>query len=408
MRTFTKGIGFFILTSLFLVGNSQAAIEHSLINDNNQNISTRSFHETTELAELLWNEQSAKFIEQYENEKYREAYKTAMRVYNLAENNFGLNDVNTADSLLKLGIITQIMGDMAKAEDYLYGALVILEDQLKPGNPDIAIALTNLGNLYYDKKEFDKVEEFHKKALSIRLKAFGKEDSSVAQSNYNLGVLYENTGEYDKAENHYREALSIWTQVYGPLHPYIGNTLANLTNTYIAHKKLSNAILTQQRIVAFKKSTLGIDHQEVAQSLIDLGSLYVEQGQYDVAGGTYKEALNIAKDFLKPTDPQLAMLMYTLANTYHMQARMEEPGDSFPNNDVLSDTIAQDKNLQTTILVQQALPLYVRAAEILDAKQKTENQTALQAVLSELAMLYKAIGEEDKAIETESRISMNH
>jgi tetratricopeptide (TPR) repeat protein len=192
------------------------------------------------------------------------------------------------------------------------------------------------------------------------------------------------------------------------LHPYIGNTLANLTNTYIAHSKISDAILTQQRIVAFKKSTLGIDHHEVAQSLIDLGSLYVEQGQYDVAGGTYKEALNIAKDFLNPTDPQLAMLMYTLANTYHMQARMEEPGDSFPNNDALSDTIARDKNLQTAILVQQALPLYVRAAEILDNKQKTENQTALQAVLSELAMLYKAIGEEDKAIETESRISMNH
>jgi hypothetical protein len=36
----------------------------------------------------------------------------------------------------------------------------------------------------------------------------------------------------------------------------------------------------------------------------------------------------------------------------------------------------------------------------------TENQPALQVVLSELAMLYKSIGENDKATATESRIHL--
>lgn len=407
MRTITTGFGLLAFTSLFLISNSLAAINNeSLVNGDSQATTSRSFHETTELAEQLWNEQSNHFIQQYESGNLQEAHQTAIRTHRLAVNAFGFDDINTADSLVKLGIITQVLGNLALAEDHLLGALVILEDKLEPGHPDIAVALTNLGNLYYDKKDFQKVEEFHNNALIIRMNAFGTEDSSVAQSNYNLAVLYENIGEYKRAESHYREAIGIWTRVHGPLHPYVGNTLNNLTNTYIAQSKISEAIKIQQRTVAFNKSIFGIEHHEVAQSLIELGSMYIEQGQYDVAGGTYKEALNIAKELLNPTDPQLAMLMYTLANAYHMQARMSDPGDSFPNNEVLSDMVEEDENSQTTILVQQALPLYKRAIEILDTRQMEENQPALQAVLSELAMLYKAIGEDDKAVATESRITM--
>ena len=142
--------------------------------------------------------------------------------------------------------------------------------------------------------------------------------------------------------------------------------------------------------------------------MIELGTLYVGQGQYDIAGGTYKEALNIAENLLNPIDPQLALLMYTLANVYHLQARMEEPGDSFASNEVLSDIIAADSEYQTTLLVRQALPLYERAAEILDMDHEIENQPALNVVLSELAVLYKSIGETDKATATESRINSNH
>ncbi|MCK4586196.1 MAG: hypothetical protein KAU29_02580, partial [Gammaproteobacteria bacterium] len=65
-----------------------------------------------------------------------------------------------------------------------------------------------------------------------------------------------------------------------------------------------------------------------------------------------------------------------------------------------------DSELQTAVLVRQALPLYERAAEILDTDHISENQPALQVVLSELAILYKSIGEKDKATATESRIHL--
>jgi hypothetical protein len=75
----------------------------------------------------------------------------------------------------------------------------------------------------------------------------------------------------------------------------------------------------------------------------------------------------------------------------------------------LTDATTESKvmleNNQTTSLFEQARPLYERAAAILDTKQNLD-PSALQVVLSELAMLYKAIGANDKASATESRISL--
>jgi len=406
MNSLAKRILIVLMISLLPVSNGLAGYNQPLnLPSSAQPVINNSLHETTELAEILWAEQSASFVTLYEAGDFTNAFETANRSYNFSKDYFGENSVNTADTLLKLGIVNQSMGNLPSAKKYLVNALAILEKKLSPDDPDIAITLTNLGNVHYDLQDYTASENNHKSSLNIRLHAFGPDDSSVAQSTYNLAVLYERISEYQKAEDHYRKAIGIWTRNYGPLHPYIGRTLSNLANTYIAQSKISDAIRIQQRAVAFKKSTLGIEHKEVAQALIELGILYVGQGQYDIAGGTYKEALNIAENLLNPIDPQLALLMYTLANVYHLQARMEEPGDSFASNEVLSDIIAADSEFQTTLLVRQALPLYERAAEILDIDQEIENQPALHVVLSELAILYKSIGENDKATATETRLN---
>ena len=58
----------------------------------NVQTSTHSFHETTELAEKLWAEQTSRFIQLYEQGQYNEAQKMALRTYEFADNYFGIND----------------------------------------------------------------------------------------------------------------------------------------------------------------------------------------------------------------------------------------------------------------------------------------------------------------------------
>jgi len=379
-----------------------------------QQTSIRSFHETTELAETLWADLTNRFIVNYEKGDYQNALFIAQRAYEIANNNFGLNDVNTADALLKLGIINQTLGKLNTAEDYLLGSLVILEDKLSPDHSDVAVIMTNLGNVYFELQRPEESEKYHQQALQIRKNAFGDNDPTVAQSTYNLAVLYENQQRYAQAATFYQKAISSWSASIGPTHPYVGNALSNLSNVYNMqgkHKKATNIL---QRAVAFKKSVFGAQHEEVAQTLISLGTNYLEQGKYSPASNAYEEALDIAQHVLKSSDPQLALLMYTLANIYHTQARIEEQKAGIhPSSEVSilpsNDTVALANTAQTkTSLFEQALPLYQKAAEILDGganDSQSETQSALDVVLAELAMLYKEIGNTDMAQATELRIA---
>jgi len=260
-------------------------------------------------------------------------------------------------------------------------------------------------------------------ALKIRQNAFGNTNPVVAQSTYNLAVLYEREKMYDKAELLYQKAITLWSKSIGPTHPYVGNALGSLTNVYTAQSKYKEAANVLRQTVTYKKSTLGEQHEEVAQTLINLGTAYLEQEKFNSASSAYAEALNIAQNLLTSSDPQLALLMYTLANIYHMQARMSESTniattteemshdansvdiakdivESSSKPSISTDTIAQQSN----DLLEQALPLYKKAAEILDVEEG-KNGATLNVVLTELAMLYKAIGNADMATATESRLS---
>jgi tetratricopeptide (TPR) repeat protein len=372
-------------------------------------ITLDSLHETTEIAETVWADLSTRFVQLYEQANYQAAYDVAYRAHQIAEQNFGTNNISTADSLLKLGIVSQNLGEVDAAEDYMLSSLAILGDQLSPDHPDLAVVLTNLGNIYFESGRLKKSEQFHRKALVIRKNAFGLSDPSIAQSTYNLAVLYEHDHEYGKASRFYSQAISLWTQTLGPDHPYVGTALSNLTNTYTAQLKYAEAAVIQHRTVAYNKSVFGTKHQEVASSLIDLGALYLEQGQFHPAANAYEEALNIAEHVLSSSDPQLAVLMYTLANAYHVQARVVMPDDTsaIANTATTSEIAATDGEHKTDSLFAQALPLYEKAAKILDTEQN-KNQPVLKIVLSELVLLYKEIGDMDKANATESRLSLSH
>jgi len=396
-------IGFLLLTPSIAFSSANPV----LIPTTEQQTSIRFFHETTELAEIIWIDLTNHFIKYYESGDYQNALLVAQRTYTIADNNFGSNDVNTADALLKLGIIRQTLGSLNEAENHLLKALLILEKQLSPNHPDLAVVMTNIGNVYFESQRPELSEKYHQQALKIRVNSFNADDSAIAQSTYNLAVLYESQHKYEQAAVFYQQAISSWSASMDPMHPYVGNALSNLSVVYNKQGKHKKATDILQRMLVFKKSVFGAQHEEVAQTLINLGTNYLEQGEYSPASHAYEEALNIAQHVLSSSDPQLALLMYTLANIYHTQARIEEQNQTPSETGIIpanNPTTLEDTAQRKTALFAQALPLYEKAAEILDAGEN-ETQSALDVVLTELAILYKEIGNTDMAKAIESRIT---
>ena len=380
----------------------------------------KELQSTSHLAEDIWGRLTNEFVTQYESGDYTQAAATAQLAYSIAEKSFGPEHVNTADSLLKLGIITDSMGNSGLAKEYLLGALTILEENLTPNHVDIAVVLTNIANVYFAEGNNVKSEEFHQRALKIRQLNLGTNDATVAQSMYNLAVLYDDIGEYDHAAQLYEKAVEIWLDTLGANHPYVANALNNLANVYISKGDLALAAQLHQHSLKIRRKLYGNNHPEVARSIINLASLYVKDSDYSHAEPLYEEAVDLSQKILGPSHPQVAMLLYSLANVYHIQGRMDQMPDADENGNVGAAVIDNENGkIQKASLsntksskpekdyFQLALPLYERALEIFDNSMEADHP-AITAMLNELAMLYKSVGKPKMAEEVLARLSHQH
>jgi len=403
------------------VGNAHAyvkATENGLRSITSQQ--NEAINETTAIAEQIWDNLTVEFVNHFEEGRYARAAVTARTAYELAESSFGPNHINTADSMLKLGIVAETLGDLPTAKQQMLKALTILENQLSPTHVDVAVVLTNLANVYFEGNEPKVSEQYHLRALNIRRQANGDTDASVAQSLYNLAVLYDDLLEYKKAIENYQTAIEIWEQTIGPAHPYVANALNNLANVYLASGKMDVAEGLHYRSLAIRKQIYGNVHAEVARSLINLGALYVKQNNYEKAKPAYAEAVNVAEKLFGPSHPQVAMLLYSLANIYHIQGRMDRNEEeelaiqkvSYDDSQGKADTVElnsqiSDLHKSSQAYFSKALPLYERALEILDSTIGGSHP-AMTAMLTELALLYKSVGRTSEAELMQVRLNKTH
>ena len=404
--------------SALAIGNAHAYSKPSPEGLHSINIQQDSaLHETTALAENIWDKLTMEFVEHYEEGRFARAALTARSAYELAVSTFGPNHINTADSMLKIGIVAETLGDTGTAKEQMLSALSILEKQLGSTHEDIAVVLTNLANVYFEENQPELSEQNHQRALTIRLQAFGETDATVAQSLYNLAVLYDDMLQYDKAIEHYERAIKIWNVTLGPAHPYVANGLNNLANIYLAVENYAAAEELHNHSLAIRKLIYGRVHAEVARSLINMGALYVKQSAYEKAKPVYKEAVSVAEKLFGPSHPQVAMLLYSLANIYHIQGRMDKNEETELTNtkvnfsgetgktDITGKIDALHESSQAYFA--KALPLYERALEILD-NTIGNNHPAMSAMLSELALLYKSVGKINKAEQMQVRLNKIH
>ena len=148
-----------------------------------------------------------------------------------------------ASSLNNLGLlyheVARSLDGAEKAEKFeqakkLYlQALEISESSASPvGQPEYAIALTNLANLYHDVGKFTEAGKRYEEALKLRREILSENHPDVASSIGNLAAHYRSLGRFDEAEQHYKQALAVLKDALGETHPVYGVMLRNLAKLY--------------------------------------------------------------------------------------------------------------------------------------------------------------------------------
>jgi CHAT domain-containing protein/Tfp pilus assembly protein PilF len=338
-----------------------------------------------------------------------EAAALAERAVPLYEKAFGSDHPEVATALSNLGQHYYLQRDYEKAESLYLRALAIREKAFEPDHPDIAEVLNKLGSVYVDQMLYAKAEPLKLRALAIREKAFGPDHPDVAQALSNLGFLYMQEGLYAKAEPLQQRALAIREKTFGPDHSDVVHTLRVLGSLYVYEGRYAEAEVTLARALAVNEKRLGTEHTDVADNLNSLGLLYTNQGLYARAEPMFLRALSIQEKVL---GPQQYMVSATLNNLAMMYFRQDlylkaEPlwvralaiveaafGTEHPYVAIVSGNLGvlyQDQGLYA-----KAEPLLVRAVA-LSEKALGPDHTQVASAVNNLAVLYDLEGSFAKA-----------
>ena len=123
-----------------------------------------------------------------------------------------------------LGMVQVYLCHNDNAALYFAKALEKRRSILGENHRVLADTYNHMGNVFYNKGDYDAALEHYKKALDIELPVLGEKHPSVATTYSNMGNVFYNKGDYDAALDHYKKALDIQLAVLGEKHPSVATT----------------------------------------------------------------------------------------------------------------------------------------------------------------------------------------
>jgi eukaryotic-like serine/threonine-protein kinase len=166
----------------------------------------------------------------------------------------------------------------------------------------------NLGALATEHGRFAEAEGHLRDALALFEERAGADSPEVATALSNLGNALDGLGDLEDARVVLERALALRRRLLGDRHPYVAATLTNLANTV---RKLGDhelAFVYLEESLALARAALGDHHVGVAITLANLGDTLRDLGRSSEAVGRFGEALEIATAVLPTDHPMLGRL----------------------------------------------------------------------------------------------------
>ena len=144
-------------------------------------------------------------------------------------------------ALSNLGHLLAAIDRLGESEVMLRRAADLFHRQNGEHDPAVAAAYADLGMVSRKAGRLPEAREWFEACLRLRLEAPERSERDVAAALNNLGVVEKGLGQLDRAEAHYVESLEVCRTAFGPSHPALGIPLGNLASLQQARGHLVEA-----------------------------------------------------------------------------------------------------------------------------------------------------------------------
>ncbi|MFY9655733.1 MAG: tetratricopeptide repeat protein, partial [Methylocystis sp.] len=309
-----------------------------------------------------------------------------------------------AVSLNNLAQLYMHQGRYTEAETDYKRAVAIWEKSLGAESPTFATGLVNLASIYDLQGLYAEGRPLLERALAIKEKRLGSEHPDVMLIVNNLALLDVNQTRYAEAESLYKRALAAYEKVLGPDHLSVATSLSNLGSLYHRLGRYAEAEPLYQRALAIKERTLGPQHLDVALILSNLATFYVDQGRYADAETLHKRALAVREKVLGAEHPDIGTNLDNLAALYDLQGRNAEAEQLYKRALTLREKALGAEHPDVALSLDhlgglydaqgryaEAEALYKRTLQIAE-KRQADDSPALAVGLNNLALHYERAG----------------
>ncbi|CAF1273675.1 unnamed protein product [Adineta steineri] len=224
-------------------------------------------------------------------------------------------DGDKETSLYSFGLALHKMDKFKEAEKYYYRYL----DELPPKHEGIARCYWGLGNVAYDKKDYESSIDWHSKSLEIKKRTLKSDDPSLGHSYNSIANIHRKKGNLDKAVELYQEALMIWKQALGEDSLLVARCFNNLGIICKTQRNYSDALKFYKKDLAISQKNLPCDHSDIGKSHHNIANVYYSLGQYDLALEHYQLSLKIFEKSLPSQHTTIASTFLNIGRTYEQK-----------------------------------------------------------------------------------------
>ena len=192
-----------------------------------------------------------------------------------------------ADSWDKLADLYKENGNPKKSLE-AYDRVIEVHQEME--DPDLAVTLNEVGNVYYDAKDYIKAVSYYRRSAEMARKNFDFEQSSDAL--FDIADAYYSEKKYDLAKHFYEESMADAARMnYASQEIYC---LANIALIEGINDEYAKSDSTYA--VALEKAERLGDKQIVAFCKYRLGGTAARQRNYDKAERLYNESLELYRE----------------------------------------------------------------------------------------------------------------
>ncbi len=306
-----------------------------------------------------------------------------------------------SNALSNIGLIYQNKRDYTKAIDYNTRSLKIDESLGKKNG--VITSLNNIAIIYQNQGDFGNALIYFSRSLRICEDIDNKE--GIANSLNNIGIIYDNLGDYSKAISNFSSSLKIQEEIGNKQD--IANTLNNIGLIHKgqgAHAKAINYLTRSLKI----REEIG-DKKGTATSLNNIGLIYHEQEDYENAIDYYTRCLKIKEEI--GDKKGVATSLNNIGLIYHDQNNYEKALDYYTRCLTLKEEIGDKKSIATSL--NNIGSFYVDKGDYKEAinylskslkiREEIGDKKGITTSLNDIGILYKNQGNYPLAIRYGSR-----